>query len=314
MKVAALIVSLFLALPQYAPAHAIAAGGPGTLLLATWNMEWLVSASSLAALRQRCRAPQRPRALPCDVPYSKARNAADFARLAHYARALDADVIALQEVEDARTAGKVLKGYAFCFTARHDLQNVGFAIRRGIPYRCGSDLSSLALRDSVRRGAELTLFPDSPQALHLLSVHLKSGCAHQALDSVASACATLRRQIPALRSWIAAQAAAGHRFAVLGDFNRDLRQELTAQGGMWSLLQDGESAGARLSDASAGESFSNCVLGQTFSGFIDYILLGPMLAAARVPGSFRHMGYAAADARRYVLSDHCPVAVRLQLE
>ncbi|MEO7774452.1 MAG: endonuclease/exonuclease/phosphatase family protein [Steroidobacteraceae bacterium] len=289
-----------------------AIGAPRTLSIATWNLEWLVSARSIAALRQQCLAPQRSRSLPCDVPAKHARNSADFSRLASYARKLDADVIALQEVEDERTAREVFPGYQFCFTARRDLQNVGFAIRKGVPFRCGADLVDLSLRDSVRRGASLVLLPGSPQEIHMLAVHLKSGCSRKPIDSYESACGTLRRQVPALEAWIDSQAEAGRRFAVLGDFNRDLRNERDAPG-LWRDLDDHEPAGLRLRNAGEGQPFSNCVIGQTFTGFIDYIILGGPLADALLPGSFRHPGYEAADFRRYRLSDHCPVAVRLRL-
>jgi endonuclease/exonuclease/phosphatase family metal-dependent hydrolase len=293
---------------------AAAPAAPRRLTLATWNLEWLVSSQSLAGLRQRCLAPQRPSSLACDVPAQHARNAADFARLARYANRLDADVIALQEVEDERTARAVFAGYDFCFTARSDLQNVGFAVRRGLPHRCGADLRALSLRDSVRRGAELILFPDSPRELWLLAVHLKSGCSRAPLDSYASACRRLSRQIPILETWIDAQASAGRAFAVLGDFNRDLRRENPVAAGMWAELDDGEPATLRLRNAAQGERFGNCVIGQTFSGFIDYIVLGGPLVDAVVPGSFRHPGFEAADARRYKLSDHCPVAIALHLQ
>ena len=46
------------------------------------------------------------------------------------------------------------------------------------------------------------------------------------------------------------------------------------------------------------------------SGYIDYIVLGPALAAARLPGSFQRLTYAPRDAWRLKLSDHCPVAIR----
>jgi endonuclease/exonuclease/phosphatase family metal-dependent hydrolase len=286
---------------------------PVSLSLATWNMQWLVSVQSLATLRQRCLASPRDRSLPCDVPTAHARNSADFARLARYARRLDADIVALQEVEDERTARLVFDGYRFCFTARRDLQNVGFAIRAGLPFRCGADLVDLSLRDSVRRGAELVVFPGSEREFRLLAIHLKSGCARKPLDSHEAACRTLARQIPVLEAWIDTQAVAGRRFAVLGDFNRELQREVPGAGGVWSELDDGEPAALRLRNAAQGERFSNCVIGQTFTGFIDYILLGGSLVDALQPGSFRHPGYEPADARRYGLSDHCPVAVTLRV-
>ncbi len=50
------------------------------------------------------------------------------------------------------------------------------------------------------------------------------------------------------------------------------------------------------------------------TGYIDYIVLGPALAATRVPGSFQRLTYAPRDAWRLKLSDHCPVAIRLTIK
>jgi endonuclease/exonuclease/phosphatase family metal-dependent hydrolase len=38
------------------------------------------------------------------------------------------------------------------------------------------------------------------------------------------------------------------------------------------------------------------------------------LFARLQPGSFERLTYAARDAARYKLSDHCPVSVRIQLQ
>ena len=93
------------------PAPAVAASDPvasgpaaaRTLTLATWNLEWLVSPATQLAARTLCRNGASAR-LPCDVALDQARSSGDYAALARYARQLDADVVALQEVEDAATA------------------------------------------------------------------------------------------------------------------------------------------------------------------------------------------------------------------
>ena len=140
-------------------------------------------------------------------------------------------------------------GYSFCFTRRAHVQNNGFAIRAGLPYRCGPDLESLSLGDSLRRGAELVLFPGEPRELHLLSVHLKSGCSDKPLregagyDRADRACRELTRQIPVLRRWIEQQERAGWPYAVLGDFNRDLLKDTGGITGVWAQLAGPEAQG-----------------------------------------------------------------------
>jgi len=308
---------------------------PTTLKIATWNLEWLMTPATFNALKGACtRAPAddsaphaaRPlRSIPCDVVAQLERGRADFAGLARYARMLDADVVALQEVDGEAAAALVFApgDYVFCFTGARALQNTGFAIRRGIAHRCGADVEGLALGNRVRRGATLVLYPGTPAELHLLAVHLKSGCARGPMNArpQPEACALLARQLPALEAWIDNEARSSTRFAVLGDFNRDLLAERGparapdgAQLNFWAEIDDGEPEGARLTNSAAGERFSNCARGRMHTGYIDYIVLGPALAAARVPGSFQRLTYAPRDAWRLKLSDHCPVAIRLTIK
>lgn len=289
---------------------------PATLKLATWNMEWFLTPATFNGLKQDCTRNEdahrrNPRSIPCDVAAKLERSATDIAGMARVAGRLDADVVAIEEVDGAAAASQVFHHYNFCFTGGREVQNTGFAIRRGLPFRCGPDLMELSLGDALRRGATLVLYPGSGRELHLLAVHLKSGCARAALDSRARACARLARQAPALRDWIVAQRRAGHRYAVLGDFNRELQGE--RGDGLWAQW-GGDGPDAPLVNTADGAAFRNCYTGQTHTGYIDYILLGATLAPALQRGSFERLTYSSADAWRLKLSDHCPVAVRLRLD
>lgn len=292
------------------------AAAPETLKLATWNLEWFLTPETFHDLKGHCTrddAAHRhdPRSIPCDVAANLERSASDIGAVASYARRLDADVIALEEVDGEGAARQLFAKYDFCFTGGRVIQNTGFAIRRGLPHRCGPDVTGLSLGDELRRGATVTLYPGTRHELQLLAVHLKSGCPHQRLDSRAHACERLAQQLPTLRAWVRAQRAGGHRFAILGDFNRDLLAEHGA--GVWAQLSD-DAADPGMVNTAAGEAFRNCYVGQTHTGYIDYILLGSTLAPSLVRGSFERLTYSAADAWRTKLSDHCPVAVRLRLD
>jgi endonuclease/exonuclease/phosphatase family metal-dependent hydrolase len=281
------------------------ASAPDALTIASWNLEWLVSPETAHTGRLNCNA-GKTAPVPCDVARELSRDTADLARLAHYARKLDADVIAFQEVENQRAARRVFRGYDICIHPGKGVQTAGFAVR-GVAHRCEAPLQTLAQGDRQRAGARLILFPGTSQQIELLAVHLKSGCSRDALDSGAAACRTLAAQGAALAAWMQQRAQANARVIVLGDFNR------AGPGNdvFWQQLRVGTAPEAAFDNASSGVAFSNCYRGQPFSQYIDHILVSRALAAQVVRGSFRHHGYRSLDAFRYRLSDHCPISISL---
>lgn len=293
------------------------ARNPAELKVATWNLEWFMKPETLRALTPACTPRDAPRdgarrSVPCDVAHELTRSNEDIAALRSHARALDADVIALQEVDGADAARLIFTNYEFCFSGRVAVQNNGFAIRRGLPFACGPDLAGISLDDDVRRGVELRLFPGTASELRLLSVHLKSGCARDALDSTRPNCVELARQVPLLERWIDSQASENRPFAILGDFNRDLRREPTGAS-IWAEIDDHDPPGSDLVNTAMGQTFQNCMPSQTFSGYIDYIVLDGRMARGLVENSFGRALYRPGDAERRKLSDHCPVFIRLRV-
>ena len=299
----------------------------GRLRLATWNVEYLIEPATYAALRDSCvqfggRVPGHERRIPCAIVPRLDRQPGDFATLARYARQLDADVLAMEEVDGPGAASLILSGYDYCFTSRANVQKNGFAVRRGIPFRCEPDYLPLSLGDSVRRGTVVTLFPGSRREFTLMAVHLKSGCPEEPLTTTQNpACATLARQLPILEQWIDAQARAGRSFGLLGDFNRRISRE---QGGardpdgrplnLWAEINDGDPPGAALTAVTMGAPFRKCIPSDEYESYIDLIVLGRRLAMDIVPGSFQRVVYSPDDSARYAqLSDHCPVGIELRL-
>jgi endonuclease/exonuclease/phosphatase family metal-dependent hydrolase len=304
------------------------------LTLATWNLDWLMTPQAHDELAARC-VRQQPRsdqrALPCTPGRTPppTRNTADLDALAGHARQLAdrpaglprADVVALQEVDGPEAARQVFqKGWKLdCFTARAHPQKVGFAIREGLPYRCNGDLSALDVDGSTRAGADLTLWPGTPQAVRLLAVHLKSGCFDGALDRRFNPCERLRQQVPVVEAWIDARVREGQAFAVLGDFNRHLDRDARVSAGPdeaapLSLMQawsDQQPPGAALLRATEGQPYLRCDAEDHHSQYIDDILIDRKLAARNGNRRFARLPYDAADQGR-VLSDHCPLVWSLQ--
>jgi len=327
--------ALALALGLTASAYAdrpVPQTGPARLRIASWNVEWLMLPATFDRLSPACdrgddrgrnrrsgnRDDAARRSIPCDLVPTGRWSESDLDRLATYARGLDADVIALQEVDGAEAARRLLPGHAFCFTRRAHVQNVGFAIRAGIPFRCNADLRELGLDgDSLRRGADVTLYPGTRTELRVLGVHLKAGCVRESLDADSDDCRQLARQVPVLERWIDAQARTGRPFVVAGDLNRLIARERTPARdprgrlqALWPEIDDADPPEADLAYASEGQRARGCTRRDRHRDFIDHIALSRTAARAIIPFSFRQHPYTDATAERRV-PDHCAISVDL---
>jgi endonuclease/exonuclease/phosphatase family metal-dependent hydrolase len=184
-----------------------------------------------------------------------------FARL----DALGVRLVALQETFDAYAVRAILPpDWSVATTREHGsraltAQHVGVAWKSEIRVRDIRVVDSLA--DSgvpdrpLRPGLSFTVDVGA-KPVRVLVVHLKAGCRSRDLDApltdkdavlaperqdaIASDCALLRYQLPALETWIDNNAA--HDFAILGDFNRTLLREPVADSASWRTRLDGTAA------------------------------------------------------------------------
>ena len=257
------------------------------LKIATWNLEWLTV---------------RAHDLPQDAHPKRPE---DIDLLQHYAIELNADVIAIQEVDGAAVAARVFPADRYLIHMSHDrvMQRVGIVVRRGIHYDVNPDLTSLDVdpNHALRSGVDITLQLQPP--LRLLAVHLKTGCFDYRLSGrMGRNCTELSEQVPPLQDWIRARQAEGIAFAILGDFNR----HMDGHDQLWEAL----SSSAPLTRATAGHT-SPCWGGEAF---IDHIILGGAARGWLVPDSLRVMTYReTGEEWKERLSDHCPLSVRLRL-
>ena len=278
------MIKCLLLLAFLAPVTATAAD----LKVATWNLDWLTT-----------RAAGDP-ALPSDVT---PRGDDDFGRLAQYAVELNADVIAIQEVDGFRAATKVFPPdrYSIHMTRDHVTQRVGIAVRRGLKYDMNPDVTALGA-NHLRSGADITVhLPGSD--LRVLAVHLKTGCRNQPLAKAHDrSCLALRDQVPIVAAWIEERVKEGTPFIVLGDFNRWMD-------GRDTVLADLRRA-APLARATEGHS-SPCWGAENF---IDHILAGGAAANWMQADTLKVLIYRETDkAMKDRLSDHCPVSIRFAI-
>jgi endonuclease/exonuclease/phosphatase family metal-dependent hydrolase len=306
-------------------ACAQAAREADTVTLATWNAEWLIEPATFDELARVCigrggRAGGDQRTIPCDLVPARRWTDGDLDRLRDFAATVEADVVALQEVDGPAAAARLFPGWSFCFTSRRHVQNVGFAVRPGLPHRCNPDYRELGLPENdVRWGADLSLYPDQPQEVRLLAVHLKSGCNRDPLTADSDNCRVLQDQVPVLEAWIDARAEEGVPFAVLGDFNRrfdrefapgrDGRGQIVA---MWPEIDDGQPPEADLVNPDDERPTEACRQQDPVRPAIDHILLSASLGRAIVPGSYRMWTYPrGGTGARW--PDHCIRSVRIEV-
>lgn len=252
--------------------------------LASWNLEWL------------------------DVPGHgpDRRSAADYAALARYVAALDADLIAVQEVASVEALQLVFspKVYGYHLAERGGKQRSGFVFKKELGVEPQPDLGELSLHD-LRAGADVALRLNG-SLVRLLSVHLKAFCVTGSLAREDKDCRKLREQIPVLEGWIDARAREGTPFVVLGDFNRALGE---ADDALFRELDDNDPKGLRL--VRAGSRVHSSCHGKRQLA-VDHVLLGGSAGDWLSPSGLTELRYEHEDlAAGLKLSDHCPIHVTL---
>lgn len=264
--------------------------------IATWNMGWLTL---------RADEINGPDTDPKRAIYQ--RTDADFALLKVYAKQLDADIVALQEVDTPVAAAKVFDPaeYDILLADESDFQRAGWAVRKTVRYTRMPDLTTLDLLDgkprSLRKGVDVVFHLPSGD-VRGLSVHLKSGCFSP--KSQNDACPVIGEQMPILSAWIDQRQAEGASLLVAGDFNRRLNKADP----LWQVLDNGPAPLALVTEGKP----SSCWAGE-YPDLIDHLVLGGPVAVKAKPDSVGILVYAETDkADKKRVSDHCPVSVEVR--
>ena len=268
--------------------------------IATWNMAWLTD---------RMPGTGGEGGVPANVHH---RSKADWALVRKYAKLLNADIVAFEEVDGIEAAKKAYGDkYNFHTTDEPDVQKPGFAIRKGIVFTPNPDFADLdVIADqprSLRRGADITV-ELAGQKIRMLAVHLKSGCPRQPLETPTGGnCPLLKQQLPILARWIKDRVDEKVPFIVLGDFNRSFEDHETFWLGM---NLDGKAGLVR----STAEHTSKC-WGGAHPDFIDHIVFGGRARQWIDNSSFQVLVYDETDPSfQNRISDHCPQYMTLKVK
>ena len=282
--------------------------------IATWNIYWLTNNSF------------------------NVRSADDYTLLNTYADELNADVVALEETENATYAEKVFgTDYDYYFSNRSGgagTQRVGFAVKRssGIKVESAVEYTNLDV-GSVRYGMDLTISRNN-KFIRLLAVHLKSGCFELPLDATSianmpatttteqdlkNACTKLANQKAPLEYWVDSRASEGMPFMVLGDFNRRFEVEdkngYNEEQGLWATIDDPGTINSYEDLTRMNDNLTPQCWNAHFSDYIDHIIVDPRAKDMVVANSFSELVYAESPYSTYYqrLSDHCPISVLIRL-
>ncbi|STO98149.1 endonuclease/exonuclease/phosphatase family protein [Grimontia hollisae] len=288
--------------------HAIAAHA--SLSIATWNMEWLSDKN--------------------DMIQGK-RTADDYLMMQTVSSIIDADLVAFQEVDSEASLSKVLNptAYDFYFSdrtkhfnhSRRSHQFTGWAVKKGIKVVDHEDYQPLGLptflsRGNLRYGAYIEVKRENQPPLHLLSIHLKSGCFETPIRRNNS-CKKLDHQIEALSVWINARLKLGQDFIIAGDFNHYLNDK---NEWVWEqlLLDVGEDNLVKLTKGTPAKCKARKYNYRTkrwehvvYQKLIDHIIASKGAVSALNPPQARQYQYSYHAVATYRLSDHCPIVVDL---
>lgn len=291
------ISALLLALSVYSCGNEVEqrTDSANTLKIATWNIEHLRELEGVG---------------------DRARTSDDFEQLSRIAVDLDADVIALQEVENKKAVEKVFPSSEYqVFTTtrvgRYSTQRTGFAVRNGLKVYVNGEYQYLDVTGNrnLRYGLDITV-QSNEHAVRLMSVHLKAGCVASNDPEKSESCRVRLDQTEPLENWIDKRAIEGDTFIVLGDFNRQYEKIGEQE---WDNLDDDNPTGADLTRVTHGRT-QTCNKGK-YKHFIDHIVLGQKAAGLVVEGSFVELTFdneKSSDGEPP--SDHCPQSIILSLD
>jgi len=253
------------------------------------------------------------------------REESDYKAMRVFAAGLEADIVALQEVESVKAVARVFseedwniivsdRPASRAYDCRGNgqkstQQRVGLVMRKGLEYEEVGGFKELALdREGLRYGLVAKVIRGK-DTLEVMSIHMKSGCFVEDYSaSNRKACETFEQQVPILDAWMEKRLKAGKPFVVLGDFNHRIANPSNK---FWQDLTEMEGKTVVLRNSM--KELRGCH--PKYPEPIDHILMGAGAENWQIEGSetvYYFRGKAHSMTEDDMLSDHCPIGVTLK--
>ena len=270
------------------------------LKVTTWNIEWLSLTNE-----------------------KKVRGADDWQQLKQYHNAISPDILAFQEVDDKAAIQAIVdSNYHIIMSQRSDIeykafqfseinQYTGFAIKNTIQFSTPNDLIlTPEPYRKLRFASYIILHQAHKKEIHLLSVHLKTGCYTAYKKN--SHCETLSQQVDELNDWIKERNDGQEDYVILGDFNHNLAYK---NDWVWNKLTDNLNVQPHLSsELTSAECLVRSKKNQRsiyrYPTLVDHIIVSPSLSSN--PAWIT--AFSKEDVIKYQLSDHCPLSNEIPLK
>jgi len=267
-----------------------------------------------------------------------ARTAADYAHLASIITELSPDILAFQEVDSVEAVRAILPlaTYKIFISDRHtnseevfpdQNQFTGFAVKAYLAVTNPPDLKTLNVghhenqkhrkrTKKLRYGSYLIVRTGNKTELHLLNVHLKSGCFSRKYKQGSKSCRILKQQASVLSSWIRQRQNNNEDYLVLGDFNHRLNSQQ-----QWLLTSLNDALPHTISNLTENITAS-CTVSHInrdgsrevrhYRSLIDHALSSQTIAnTIRQSGQIYQYKYAPNIIEKHQLSDHCPLIIHI---
>ncbi len=229
----------------------------------------------------------------------------EIAALASHASAVGTDIFLLQEIENTVAVENILPGWNITTVGTAALnQAIAINPATDIELLGISSVVDLAVTNSARQGLHAVIKHDQTQ-VHILGVHLKSGCARDPLQSQDFDCQILREQLRVIQGWIEDREARNQPYMIVGDFNRVLGNNDDFLQGLNAVA----TGGLHITTTGLRPTCWDHVAGApSYNSFIDHHVLSDDLVALWGQPTLSIYNYTETylDAWEYI-SDHCPV-------